>query len=128
MKQTTKQLIEIAFTQDESIPAEVKSAVVEILEGKKPIGQTEREPLDRILSRLQVAALFGCRPENVDYYGRMGYIRRVSITGKDAQGYSEQSVREALRRQSTLRTKPRDPRAAREARKRNANKSASKAS
>ena len=118
MKQTTKQLIEIAFTQDESIPDEVKNAVVEILEGKQPIGQ--REPLDRILSRLQVAAVFGCRPENVDYYGRMGYIRRVSITGKDAQGYSEQSVREALRRQSTLRTKPRDPKAAREARKRKA--------
>ena len=119
MKRSTKQLIEISLGQDDTIQPEIKAAIIGILEGKNevvmPVAQA---PLDRVLSRLQVAALFGCKPENVDYYGRMGYIRRVSITGKQAQGYSEQSVREALQRKSTLRTIPRDPRAAREAKQR----------
>lgn len=116
MKPTTKQLIEISLGQDDTIQPEIKAAIIGILEGKTEVVPAAQAPLDRVLSRLQVAALFGCKPENVDYYGRMGYIRRVSITGKQAQGYSEQSVREALQRKSTLRTIPRDPRAAREAR------------
>ena len=118
MKPTTKQLIEISLGQDDTIQPEIKAAIIGILEGKTEVVPAAQAPLDRVLSRLQVAALFGCRPENVDYYGRMGYIRRVSITGKQAQGYSEQSVREALQRKSTLRTIPRDPRAAREAKQR----------
>ena len=118
MKQATKQMIELSLGQDETIQPEIKAAIIGILEGKTEVVPAAQAPLDRVLSRLQVAALFGCRPENVDYYGRMGYIRRVSITGKQAQGYSEQSVREALQRKSTLRTIPRDPRAAREAKQR----------
>lgn len=121
MKPTTKQLIEISLGQDDTIQPEIKAAIIGILEGKTEVLLAAQAPLDRVLSRLQVAALFGCKPENVDYYGRMGYIRRVSITGKQAQGYSEQSVREALQRTSTLRTIPRDPRVAREARKRKRN-------
>ena len=118
MKQATKQMIELSLGQDETIQPEIKAAIIGILEGKTEVVPAAQAPLDRVLSRLQVAALFGCRPENVDYYGRMGYIRRVSITGKQAHGYSEQSVREALQRKSTLRTIPRDPRAAREAKQR----------
>lgn len=118
MKRATKQLIEISLGQDDTIQPEIKAAIIGILEGKTEVLPATQAPLDRVLSRLQVAALFGCKPENVDYYGRMGYIRRVSITGKQAQGYSEQSVREALQRKSTLRTIPRDPRAAREAKQR----------
>lgn len=121
MKQATKQMIELSLGQDETIQPEIKAAIIGILEGKTEVVPAAQAPLDRVLSRLQVAALFGCRPENVDYYGRMGYIRRVSITGKQAQGYSEQSVREALQRKSTLRTIPRDPRAAREAKQRKRN-------
>lgn len=121
MKRATKQLIEISLGQDDTIQPEIKAAIIGILEGKTEVLPATQAPLDRVLSRLQVAALFGCKPENVDYYGRMGYIRRVSITGKQAQGYSEQSVREALQRKSTLRTIPRDPRAAREAKQRKRN-------
>ena len=121
MKQATKQMIELSLGQDETIQPEIKAVIIGILEGKTEVVPAAQAPLDRVLSRLRVAALFGCRPENVDYYGRMGYIRRVSITGKQAQGYSEQSVREALQRKSTLRTIPRDPRAAREAKQRKRN-------
>ena len=58
---------------------------------------------DRVLSRREVAALMGKSVKAIDIYGRRGIIRRVYLTGGgdqrvQAQGYSRNSVLEALRR------------------------------
>lgn len=98
MKPTTRTIIKSAMEADDSVPPKAAALIMSIIDNGGEPDVDVRKPLDRILTRKQVAEIFQVSPKMVDIYGRRGYIRRISVTGKQAQGYSENSVREALER------------------------------
>lgn len=56
------------------------------------------EPIDRVLTRGQVAQILGCTKKTVTTYARRGIIRAIrnGEKGLRANGYSEQSVRKLM--------------------------------
>ena len=96
MQETTKQLIKNALDLDVTAHQYERETIICVLD-EKPIPNAPK-PLDRILSRSQVAACFGCSVQMVDWYARHGYLKRASITGKQAIGFRESEIRKALDR------------------------------
>jgi len=99
MKRT---LVEL-FNLDPTITIDEKAAVFDILEKKNAAIYTDQTPLDRTLSREQVAQILGCSTKSVSNYAKRGIIRAICLGAKGeraSNGYSEKSVREALRRMS----------------------------
>lgn len=116
MKENTQQMIMLALGSDPEATQAERDAVRALLEafrrmttqeeivalrvtlenGHKLDQLTNPEPLDRVLKREEVARIFGFSTKAVDYYGRIGVLRRVQLGGKRSSGYSEQSVRDLL--------------------------------
>ena len=94
MQEHTKEIIKHTIEMDVTVPKHVRETIICVLDDK-PIPNAPK-PLDRILSRSQVAAVFGCSVQMVDYYARNGYLQPASITGKQSQGYLESDIRHAL--------------------------------
>lgn len=99
MTTTTKTIIEAAFAGDSTVTPEAAKAALAALADKPQ----DTDDGDRVLSRAEVAAMMGKSVKAVDIYGRRGIIRRVYLTGGgnqriQAQGYSRNSVLEAMKR------------------------------
>ena len=96
MLSNTRTIIKAAVAADSTITPQQLAAGMAALEGKTAVGFTQAEPLDRVLTRQQVAEIIGKSVKSVDIYGRKGVFRRVCFGGARSCGYSEASVREAL--------------------------------
>ena len=99
MTKNTENVIKAVIAGDPTITPDAAQAALDALTAKP----TDTEDGDRVLSRAEVAAIMGKSVKAVDIYGRRGIIRRVYLTGggnvrAQAQGYSRNSVYEALRR------------------------------
>ena len=101
MNATTKAVVSATLEGDASVSPQERVAVFNILEGKTAAAYTNPEPLDRTLTREQVAEILHCSTRTVSRYAHTGIIRPVML-GKNrrraSNGYSEASVRAALRR------------------------------
>lgn len=101
MTSNTQTALKAIIEADATITKEEAKAALGALT-KKP---TDADAGDRVLTRAEVAALLGKSVKAVDVYGRRGIIRRVYLTnggtgGKvQAQGYSRNSVMEAMKRE-----------------------------
>lgn len=96
MTKGTEQILRVAFANDPSIMAEDAERAIAIL-----CGTSEEKECDRILTRREVAAIFGKSPKCIDWYAQQGIIRRVYLTGRgkrrqQAAGFSRRSVLEAI--------------------------------
>lgn len=99
MLSTTKQIVKAALAADSTLSEQTKVAVLSTLEGKTAAGLIKTAPLDRVLTRQQVAEIIGKSVKSVDVYGRRGVFKRVNFGGSRSSGYSEASVREAMEAQ-----------------------------
>lgn len=86
------------WKSDPSITPEQAQAGIDALLGRTSAGLAVSAPLDRALTRQQVADLLCVKPHTVSDYARKGLIRafRFGAKGKLASGYSAQSVRELM--------------------------------
>ncbi len=77
---------------------EQRTAALDALKGRTAAAQGKAAPLDRILSRDEVADILKCSTKSVTRYGKKGIIRPIyfGAKGKKSLGYSESSVRAAL--------------------------------
>lgn len=96
MLSSTKQIVKAALAADTTITPQQASAAISTLEGKTAAGLVQSAPLDRVLTRQQVAEIIGKSVKSVDVYGRRGVFRRVKFGRTRSSGYSEASVREAM--------------------------------
>jgi len=103
MNATTRSILTATLKGDASVSPQEITAVFNILEGKTAAAYTNQAPLDRALSRSQVAEILGCCEKTVSTYAVRGIIRPIKLGAKGrraSNGYSESSVREAMRRMS----------------------------
>lgn len=101
MNDTTRQILTAALSGDASVSPQEITAVFAILEGKTASAYTNNAPLDRTLTRDQVAEILNCSTNSVSRYAQRGIIRPICLGAKGRRascGYSESSVREALNR------------------------------
>lgn len=98
----TRTIVTAALAADSSVTQAMANAALRILEGKTADGLTNQEPMDRVLTRQQVAEILHKNPRTVSVYARQGRIRRIigGTLGKRASGYSEESVRAYLKGQA----------------------------
>jgi len=106
MTANTGTAIKAILAADPTISQEEVKAALEVLSGRS----NESDNGDRVLSRAEVAAIMGKSVKAVDVYGRRGIIRRVYLTGGgsqrvQSQGYSRNSVLEAMKRGKPMATK-----------------------
>ena len=99
MTQATENVIKAAISGDPTITPEAAQAALQALAARP----SEAEDGDRVLTRAEVAKIMGKSVKAVDIYGRRGIIKRVYLTGggsqrAQAQGYSRNSVLEAIQR------------------------------
>ncbi len=94
----TRQMIGLILKNDSTVTQEVKNEILLFLDGKKTAGLVDNSPLDRVLSRREVAEIMGVTARTVSAYARRGLIRplRYGADAKRATGFSEQSVRAML--------------------------------
>ena len=85
---TTKAALAAILKSDGTATQEERDAIAAIIDGD---GVTA---MPRLLTRKQVAELINRTPRMVDYFGKMGFIRRITL-GKNgrASGYDAESVR-----------------------------------
>lgn len=96
MNATTRNAVVTLLRADPTVRPESIQPAVDLLDGKAELPKDkQREPLDRVLTRRQVAELLQCTQRTIDNYVNMGLIRRVGIKGR-ALGISESSVREFM--------------------------------
>jgi hypothetical protein len=103
MNATTKTILNATLAGDASVSPAERAAVFKILEGKTAAAYTNPAPLDRALTRDQVAEILHCSTKSVSRYAKRGIIRAICLGAKAERascGYSEASVRAALRRMS----------------------------
>ena len=94
---TQKAITAIAQADPSLSPKQVKAALL-ILSGD---GSEQREPLDRLLSRREAAAILGFSVKSIDHYCRRGVLQRVTLGHSSrASGILESSVVSAM--QSTV--------------------------
>lgn len=101
MNATTETIVIATLAGDASVSPQERQAVLDILKGKTAAGLTNPQPLDRVLTRVQVAEILNCSTKTVTRYARRGIIRPLCLGEKSKRasgGYSEASVREALAR------------------------------
>lgn len=96
----TKVIIAEAMKADPTVSQDIREAVVRLIDGKGNAGLTDETPMDKVLTRSEVAKIMGVKPHCVTVYARNGIIRpiRLGPSGFRAIGYSAQSVREAMAR------------------------------
>lgn len=96
MLTNTKKAIAAIVATDQTItPNQIKAALA-VLDGGT-VDTLPREPLDRLLSRGEVAGLLGMSVKAVDHYCRKGVLTRRRLgDSKRASGILESSVREVL--------------------------------
>lgn len=94
----TRQMVGLLLKNDPTVGQDVRTEVLRIIDGKATPGLADDRPMDRALTRDDVAKLMGVKPRTVTYYARRGIIRplRYGAKGVRASGYSEQSVRAAM--------------------------------
>jgi len=103
MNATTEAVLDATLKGDASVSPQERTAVFAILKGKTAAAYTNPAPLDRALTREQVAEILHCSTKSVSRYAQRGIIRAIRLGAKGeraSNGYSEASVREALRRMS----------------------------
>lgn len=95
---STRQMIALLMKDDPTITDDVRTEVLHLIDGKATPGLTDTSPIDRTLTRDEVASIMGIGKRTVCYYAKRGIIRplRHGAMGKRAVGYSEQSVRAAM--------------------------------
>lgn len=101
MNATTKAVLNATLAGDASVSPAERVAVFNILEGKTAAAYTNPAPIDRALTRDQVAEILQCSTKTVSRYATRGIIRPICLGAKGCRasnGYSEASVRAALRR------------------------------
>jgi len=83
---------------DPSITPEQAQAAMDALTGQTVAGLAVPVPIDRALTRQQVAEMLAVKPHTVSDYARKGLIKafRFGAKGKLASGYSAESVRALL--------------------------------
>jgi len=98
MLDTTKTAIKAMCAADPSITPAMLNHALQILDGKTATALTNPEPMDRILTRRQVAEIMHKDVRTVSVYARKGKIKKICCgeNGERASGYSEQSVRELM--------------------------------
>ena len=106
MTTNTGTAIKAILAADTTVTPEAAKAALAALADKPQ----DTDEGDRVLSRAEVAAMMGKSVKAVDIYGRRGIIRRVYLTGGgnqriQAQGYSRNSVLEAMKRGKPSSTK-----------------------
>ena len=95
MMPSTRKAIEAVAGADPSLSSTQIKAALAILANSDPA--KDREPLDRILSRREVAAILGLSEKSIDLYARKGVLQRVYIgTSSRASGILESSVRAVM--------------------------------
>lgn len=80
---------------DTTVTATQLKAIVSELKGEGTKSIIADEPVERVLSRKQVAEILGCHRKTVTEYARRGLLTPI-MTGterKRAQGYTAKSVR-----------------------------------
>ena len=92
----TRKMIMLALENDREATQAERIAIAAICDGKNTL--TDPQPLDRVIKREQVAAVFGRSVKWVDWEAnRKGtLLERVHLGGARAAGFSEASVRAAL--------------------------------
>ena len=97
MRDTTRKVILLALEGDTEATKVERDAVRAALDARNAT-PTNPEPLDRVLTRKQVAAIFGKCEKWVDWEARRPgtKLERVYLGGVRCAGYSEKSVRAAL--------------------------------
>jgi hypothetical protein len=100
MKKSTRLIVQTACAADTSITSEQINSAICALDGHVIPTQAEAKPLDRVLTRQQVAELLNVTPTSVSNYAKRGLIRRVAFgaRGIRSNGYAESSVRELLQK------------------------------
>ncbi|MCR5414417.1 MAG: helix-turn-helix domain-containing protein [Kiritimatiellae bacterium] len=95
MLKSTRTAVEAVLRADPSVTTDQIREAVRVLDGKTAAGLVNTEPLDRALSRKEVAEILGCSVRTVTDYAQRGLIRRFTfgVNGKLAHGYSADSVR-----------------------------------
>ena len=94
----TRQMIGLILKNDSTVTQETKTEILLFLDGKKTAGLVNNSPMDRALSRREVASILGVTPRTVTAYANRGLIRALchGANSERATGYSEQSVRAML--------------------------------
>lgn len=94
----TRQMVGLLLKNDPTVEQNVRIDVLRIIDGKTMPGLADDRPMDRALTRDEVAKRMGVKPRTVTYYARRGIIRplRFGVKGVRASGYSEQSVNAAM--------------------------------
>ena len=97
MMKETRDAVAALLRLDPSITPETVKAGIAVLDGKAT-NALDAAPLDRVLSRAEVARLLGVTPRSVTSYARRGLIRpcRFGLGGKRSVGFSADSVRAAM--------------------------------
>ena len=95
MMPSTKKAIEAVASADPSLSSKQIKAALAILADAGPT--LDREPLDRILSRSEVATILGLSEKSIDFYARKGVLHRIYIGASSrASGILESSVRAVM--------------------------------
>lgn len=96
MPSTRKAIAAVAGADPSINPAKLKAALA-VLAGDGEGVQAGRDPLDRLLSRREVAGVLGLSPKAVDVYCRRGVLERVRLGASSrASGILESSLRRVL--------------------------------
>ena len=92
MQTKTRQFVEFALRNDDTVSGEMITQVFLLPDGK--ITATEQNTIPRILSRREVAEILHKSEKMVDYYARIGALTRINPTkSRKSIGFSEDSVR-----------------------------------
>jgi len=91
MDESTVSKVESVLKSDATMTDEQRERIVAVLRGVAG---------DCILRPSEVCAILHVKKCMVYYYGRRGFIRRVTLSGKRAIGYSAASVAEFLRKRT----------------------------
>ena len=100
MMEHTRKAVEAILAADPSITRGQVKAALDVLAGRTASGLAVDAPTDRALTRRQAAEILGVTPHTVSDYARKGLIKafRFGAQGRNASGYSAQSVRDLLER------------------------------
>lgn len=99
MVKSTEDILRAACRSDSTITPEQVRAALDVLRGRTARAVTNASPLDRVLSRDEVAGLTGKSAKQIDVLCRRGVLRRIYAKDGDgrqlkrAAGIAESSYR-----------------------------------
>ena len=93
MRDTTREAILALIRADLTCTRQEREAIAAALSGK-PVATQAAQPMDRVLSRAEVAKILNIKMHTVTDYARLGRIRPIRCGRKAARamGYSAASV------------------------------------